>query len=188
MSNKRVGGIGFLFMRGIFYLAILILLGYLIVPHTRLYYSNNPFLPSFHNLNKTDLVMKVGEEYKLYVVGVHQRATFQSTDIKVATVNINGKVSAYRAGTTYIKVKCNKKSYKCRVRVIRLNKKKVKLRVNQTYKLKVKHVIFGVSYRSSSSRVATVSRFGRIRAKEKGKATIIARYKGKKLKCRVIVR
>lgn len=71
---------------------------------------------------------------------------------------------------------------------IRLNKTKVTIRVGKSAQLKVRHTKKKVRWYSSNKRIVYVNRWGRITGKKAGKATIIAKVKGKKLKCRVTVK
>lgn len=72
---------------------------------------------------------------------------------------------------------------------IKLNKKKATIRAGKTLKLKLKNAkAKKVKWRSTNKKVATVSKKGKVRARKKGKTTIIAKYKGKKYKCRITVK
>ena len=70
---------------------------------------------------------------------------------------------------------------------IKLNKTKVYLLKGQTVKLKIKGTKKKVTWKSSKKKVATVSKKGKVKAKKAGKATITAKVKGKKYKCKIIV-
>ena len=174
-------------MKLIFWLALTALIFHLIIPKSIFYFRKSIYNPILGGLNQYDLVLTVDESYHLYVYGINKRVSFQSTDIKVATVNLIGTVRAWRPGTTIIRVKYDKKVLKCRVRVVKLNPKSMKLKIGEKKSLSVKNAFIGVKYRSSNSKVVTVSRYGRVKAIAKGTATITATYKGKKLICKVSV-
>ncbi len=70
---------------------------------------------------------------------------------------------------------------------IKLNKKTVYLTKGDTYELKISGTLAKVKWSSSSKKIATVSKKGKVTAKRLGKATITAKVKGKKYKCKVIV-
>lgn len=78
----------------------------------------------------------------------------------------------------------------------KLSRTKVTLRVKKTTRLRIRNVkakkVKKLRWKSKNKRIAVVSRKGKIRAKKKGKTTIIAtfRYQKKKytLKCRVTVK
>lgn len=70
---------------------------------------------------------------------------------------------------------------------IRLNKKKVSLKVGKTVKLKLYGTKKKVRWTSKKKSVATVSTVGKVRAKKAGTAKIIAKVSGKNYTCKVIV-
>jgi uncharacterized protein YjdB len=121
-------------------------------------------------------------------MGINKRVLYTSTDIKVADVSILGNVTAYRAGTTFIKVKVKDKVLKCRVRVIEINKVNIELKAGQSYKLKIQQESFGVRWYSSDKQVAKVSRFGKVTAVSKGNAIIYGKIRGKTVSCKVKVK
>ena len=71
---------------------------------------------------------------------------------------------------------------------MKLNKKKVTLKVGKSVTLKVKGTKKKVTWKSSNTKVVTVSKKGKIKAKKKGTATIYAKVANKKLKCKVTVK
>ncbi|QHQ62405.1 hypothetical protein Ana3638_17780 [Anaerocolumna sedimenticola] len=172
----------------IYYFAFAFLLWYLIIPHTSLYFNNKIFTPFNKRLNEEDITLIKGEEFTLRVMNFNKRLYFSSTDIKVADVNIFGTVTAYRAGTTIIRVKMRDEVLKCRVRVIDINKKKLNLKAGKNYRLNVKGVWFGVSWSSGNSSIARVSRYGNVTAISKGTVKIYGKVRGKTLSCTVTVR
>lgn len=70
---------------------------------------------------------------------------------------------------------------------VKLNYKSAHLAPKDTLKLKVKGTKKKVKWSSSNKKVCTVSKKGKVKAKKTGTATIVARVKGKKLKCKIIV-
>lgn len=175
-------------MKLIYWLTLAALIFYLIIPKTTFYFRKAIYNPILGGLNQYDVVLTVDENYHLYIYGINKRVSFQSSDIKVATVNLLGTVRAWRPGTSIIKVKYDKKVLKCRVKVIALNRKSITLEVGEKKRLSVRYVFTGVKYSSSNCKVVTVSRHGRVKAVATGTATITATYKGKKLTCKVIVK
>lgn len=72
---------------------------------------------------------------------------------------------------------------------IKLNKKKATIKVGKAIKLKLKNAkAKKVKWRSTNKKVATVSKKGTVKARKKGKTTIIAKYKGKKYRCKITVK
>lgn len=176
------------FMKVIYYIALVALVYALILPRTIYFYRKPLFRPILGGLNRYDVVLSVGETYHLYVFGINKRVSFQTTDMKVATVNLLGTVRAWRPGNTIVKVSYDHKVLRCRVRVIALNKKSMTLHVGEHKRVYVKNVFIGARYHSSDASIATVNRYGVVNAKQKGSATITVTYKGKSLPCKIVVR
>ena len=72
-------------------------------------------------------------------------------------------------------------------KAVKLNKKKVYMLPGDTLKLKVTGTKKKVKWKSSNKKIVSVSKKGKLKAKKTGTATITARVRGKKLKCKVIV-
>jgi len=181
---KFKGGISILY-----YITLLVLLWYLIIPRTSIYFRDDMDTPLSARFHVEDLVMVKGEAFKLRVIGtINERIKFSSTDFKVAYVNIFGKVFALRTGTTVIKAKYDDVVLKCRVRVVDLNKRKLTLNEGKTYKLKVKGPKMKVTWKSKDEKIATVSWSGKVKAISKGSTEIIAKCGDKELICKVNVK
>lgn len=172
----------------IYYIAFAGLLWYLIIPHTSLFYRSNLFPPFLQGINAEDIVLKKGEEFHIYLLRLNKRVSFSSTDIKVADVSIFGTVTAYRPGTTIIRIRYDNKVQRCRVRVIDISHKKLVLSKGSGYRLYIKGPNGRVKYYSGNNKVATVSRFGKVKARKKGSAVIYAKVDGKLLTCQVVVK
>ncbi|MDD5937202.1 MAG: Ig-like domain-containing protein [Clostridiales bacterium] len=169
-------------------LAMVAVVYQVIIPRTSVYFRYWLYQPKFGNyLNKRDIVLVSGEHFHLKVRNVNQRLKFSSTDYKVAFANDLGKVTAYRPGTAFIKVKVRDKVLICRVKVIKLNCSSVTLKVGESKKLNVLGNWFFESYTSSNEAVATVSKRGKVVAVSSGDAIITAKAKGKKIFCKVSV-
>lgn len=140
------------------------------------------------HLNCTDLYLKQGEEFHLYVVALNKRVSFTSSNFRVAGVNFNGRVFGYQTGTAFILAKVDDRILKCRVHVMDISKKNVSLRTGKTLRLHIYGSNAFVRWRSTNPEVASVNIFGKITAKRKGKATITARVKGKTFECKIKVR
>ncbi len=146
------------------------------------------YVPPFSlHLNKRDVVLVKGEEFRLFVYGLNKRVSFSSTDFRVAGVNFNGRVMAYQTGNAFIIAKVDDKELKCRVRVVDLNRDKITLTVGETYHLKIKGPDVFHRWKSSDLEVAGVTMFGRVKAKAPGNAYISVKVKNKVLKCKVQV-
>lgn len=168
-------------------IAVILILD-LIIENSSAYFRKF-YYPLFSvHLNKQDVVLAKGEEFKLRVIGINERVKYRSTDFRVAGVNFNGRIFAYQPGDCFIIAKVGKKELKCRVTVLTINKEKLILKVGESYRLKIKGGGGFPKYKSSNSKVVSVSRFGKVRAKEKGRAVITIKTKGKIFKCTVIVK
>lgn len=170
----------------IFLIAFIILI--FLYQNSSLYYRKNIELPFSLHLNKRDIYMIKGEETHLSVFGLYKRVSYYSTDFKVAGVNFNGRVFAYRTGKAFIIAKVNGKELKCRVHVIDINKNVLELKAGGSYDLDIMGTGAFASWRSNNNKVASVNMFGKVKAKRKGKAVITAAVKGRSLKCTVYVK
>lgn len=107
--------------------------------------------------------------------------------IKKATISKKGKKESYCE-------ECGKTRYKSIKKLkpfAKISKKSLSLRVGKSKKLKAKYARGDKvkSWKSSNKKVASVSKKGKIKAKRRGKATIIVTLKsGKKAKCKVTVK
>lgn len=70
----------------------------------------------------------------------------------------------------------------------KLNKTKITLNVNKTYKLKVTGTKKNVKWYSSNKKIATVNSKGKVKAIKPGKTTIYAKIGKNKLSCKVTVK
>ena len=150
-------------------------------------------------LSKTSLVLKPKQSKTLKATVLPSKTTnksvvWSSSNPEVATVK-NGKIVAKSVGTTTITVKTkdgSKKKATCVVTVanIKLNKKKATL--NKGEKLTLKATVSGesqkVTWKSSNSKIATVTKSGKVTAKKAGTATITAKANGVKVTFKVTVK
>ena len=145
------------------------------------------------NLSKTKatVYIKNKKTIKATVTNPVGATTYTSSNTKVATVSKKGVVTAKKKGTAKIKVTNNgvTKTFTVTVKNIKLNKKKKKLKIGKSFKLKVKKGLVGkAKYKSSNKRVAKVTKKGKVKAVGYGNATITVKANGKKLKCKVKAR
>lgn len=140
-------------------------------------------------LNYSEVSLFVGKSKTLKVKGTKNKATWKSSNKKIATVSKTGKVLGKKAGTAVITATVGGNSYKCSVTVKnpQLNESKVTLAAGETFKLKVTGAK-AKSFRSSNKKVATVSDKGVITAKKSGSAVITVQTGSKKLKCKIKVK
>lgn len=117
------------------------------------------------------------------------KSTFKSSNKKVATVNSKGKITGKKKGTCTIIIRTNGVTLKRKITVInpRLNKKSIKLVQGKTFKLKVYGGNGKVKYSSNNNKIATVSKYGNIRAKYAGSCKVTVIRNGIKLVCKIKV-
>ncbi len=175
-------------MNVLYYVAFVALIAILILPHTTIFYSWRLFDPFSKRVNTKTVYLTVGEEYRIRLLQINKRLHYYSSDFKVADVDDNGIVGAYRPGKVIITIKAKKATYKYRFYVMKLNRKKLVIRKSSIHKLSLKGVHFGVRWKSSNANVASVNRFGLVHGKRKGTAYITVSAGGRKLKCKVYVR
>lgn len=69
-------------------------------------------------LSETSIRLEVGDYYdELYLRNAKKKVTWKSSNKNIVSVKQNGDLLAKAVGTVTITAKCNKKSYKCKVRV-----------------------------------------------------------------------
>ena len=162
------------------------------------------------NLPAKQLTLKKGKTFtlksKVTVTGkASKKVTYKTSNKKIATVNAKGKITAKKKGTAkiYVISKADKKK-KCTVTVtvgtpvtkVKLNKTKSTMTVGKKQTLKAtitpkKASNKAVVWKSSNTKVATVSGKGVVTAKKAGTVTITATAKdgsGKKAACKITVK
>ena len=141
-------------------------------------------------LNKTKATVYIGSTTTLKVTGTSKEAKWSSSNKKVATVDNKGVVTPKKEGTATITAKVGKKSYKCEVTVKKpyLNATKKTIYIGTPYTLKLKGTSIA-SVKSSNTKVATISKNGKVTGKKEGSATITLKgTDGKSYKCKVTVK
>lgn len=141
-------------------------------------------------INKKTATVVVGATVKLKISGTSKKVTWSTSKKSVATVSSKGVVTGKKAGTATITAKVNGKKYTCKVTVKdvpKINKTKSTIYVGKTTTLKVTGTSKKVTWSTSNSKVATVSK-GKVTGKKAGTATITAKAGTKKLTCKVTVK
>ena len=123
---------------------------------------------------------------------VTKKATWKTSNKKVATVSKSGKLTAKKAGTVTVTATYKgetSKKVKITVAETKLNKTSLKIAAGKTYTLKATYNKKRVkaAFKSSNVNVATVNKNGKITAKKAGNATITATYKNSRVSCKVKV-
>jgi hypothetical protein len=100
------------------YILTAVLLCIILYPHTRFAHTDQILDLGDNHLNRSNVKLKVGESFYLYIDGINKRASYKSSDFKVASVRFTGKVKAHRKGTAIITVKQKDLRLTCKVTVI----------------------------------------------------------------------
>ena len=142
-------------------------------------------------LNRSSVIMNAGSSTRLTLSNaVSGKVVWRSSNTKIATVT-SGTVKGIKAGSTYIYAVYGGRTYKCMVTIKEaktpvLNKTSLTLNLEDQYCLALKNASGKVIWKSSNPSVASVDD-GLVYAREKGNATITARYGGKNYTCRITV-
>lgn len=143
-------------------------------------------------LNKTAATLyRTGTlQLKATVNNPNGKTTYTSSNTKVATVTSAGKITAKAKGTATITAKNGfaKKTVKITVKNPSLNMSKATIYLKGSKVLKVTGKVGTAYFKSSNSKVATVSSGGKITAKKAGTCTISVKSNGITLKCTVTVK
>ncbi len=180
-----------LLLKGIILLIILLITMSFLLENSSTYFRTYNIFKTrkyFLRLSSKDLYLIKGEEYHLKLYAINKRVTFSSTNFRVASVGLHGKIFALQPGHAFILAKVGKKVLKCRVHVLDINKRSITLKAGGSKHLSIKGSNAFVQWKSANPRVASVSMFGKVKAEKKGTTIIYARVKGRTLTCVVRVR
>ena len=113
------------------------------------------------------------------------KVTWISSNKKVATVNSKGVITAKAKGTAVITATCGEYKATCKVTVknpsLKLTKTSADVKVGKTTKITAKVTPSGkITYKSSNSKIATISSKGVVKGKKKGIAKITVTCNGVK--------
>ena len=164
-------------------------------------------------LNKANASIEKGKTLQLKATVTPTNATtkavtWKSSNTKIATVSSTGKVTAKATGTVTITCTAKDGSGKkatCKITVIKPTVKATKITINKTKatlvkgeKISLKATVTptnatnkAVTWKSSNTKIATVSSTGKVTAKATGTVTITCTAKdgsGKKATCKITVR
>ena len=159
-----------------------------------------------YTLAGNKITLKKGKSVKLVVTvspkKASQKVTYTSSSSKVAAVSSAGTVKAKKAGTAKITIKTsNGKKKVITVKVVKkekankkltVSKKKMTLKKGKTAQIKIKKMTAGttskLTYKSGKKSIASVDKYGVVKAKKKGKATITVACGKKKATIKVTVK
>ena len=141
-------------------------------------------------LNKTKIVLVVGQTYKLKVSGTKKTPQWSSSNKKIVSVTKKGVVKGLKKGTATITAKIGKKTYKCKVTVEapKLSSTKKTVTAGTSFALKLNGTKRTVKWYTSNKKIATVSSKGVVKTLRAGSVKITAKLGGKSYVCRLTVK
>ncbi len=141
-------------------------------------------------LNKTKIVLAVGQTYALKLRGTNKTVKWSTSKRKVATVTKKGVVKGVRKGTATITAKVGKKTYKCKVTVEapKLSATKKTVTAGTSFALKLNGTKRTVKWYTGNKKVATVNQKGVVKTLKAGTVKITAKVGGKAYVCTVTVK
>ena len=145
------------------------------------------------SLNKRKLTMYTSETKQLKAKGVADKiVTWKSSKPKIASVNSSGTIKSKKTGQTTITATANGVSASCKVIV-----------KNPSLQLKSSAIVYldnsitlhaaavpknSISWKSSNSKIATVTQTGKIIPKRTGQTTVTASCNGLKKACKITIK
>ncbi len=141
-------------------------------------------------LNKSAISVYTGNTYTLTVSGTKNKIKWSTSNKAVATVSAAGKVTGIKKGTATITAAIGTKKYTCKVTVKDYSISSKTLTLYETGKktLKINGAAGTVTWKSSNTKVASVSKTGAVTAKSQGTAKITGTYNKKTYTCTVTVK
>ena len=141
-------------------------------------------------LNKTKIVLVVGQTYNLKVSGTKKTPKWSSSNKKIVSVTKKGVVKGLKKGTATITAKIGKKKYKCKVTVEapKLSSTKKTVTAGTSFALKLNGTKRTVKWYTSNKKIATVSSKGVVKTLRAGSVKITAKLGGKSYVCRLTVK
>lgn len=141
-------------------------------------------------LNKTKIVLVVGQTYNLKVSGTKKTPQWSSSNKKIVSVTKKGVVKGLKKGTATITAKIGKKKYKCKVTVEapKLSSTKKTVTAGTSFALKLNGTKRTVKWYTSNKKIATVSSKGVVKTLRAGSVKITAKLGGKSYVCRLTVK
>ena len=150
-------------------------------------------------LSKSSVSLQVGKNYTVKLNGAGSKRVKWSVS-KKGIVNIKGgnsacKITAKKAGTTYVTAELKKKKYKCKVTVkalpVAMSQKNGYVSIGEHFDLTLKNTKSSVKWSTSNKKVATIKKISkykyRVYGKKAGKAIITVKVGKKKYTCKVQV-
>lgn len=146
--------------------------------------AKNVYAAENYRMQKTTVVIKTGESYTAKILNNETKVSvknfkWSSSDSKCAKV-VNGKIYGLKPGSATITAQKNQQKISCEVFVcdktevvfFKKYKKQIKIKTGKTLILEPQKKGKNITYRSSDKTVATVSKTGKVAAKNVGSAKI----------------
>ncbi len=162
-----------------------------------------PAEASAARISQSSKTIRIGQAFTLRVSGTGKRIKWSSSKSSVATVSSGGVVRGKKAGKAVITAKAGRKKFTCNVTVRNSVKKakKIQLGANSLTMYRGETAMLSavvkpdsanqkVSWKSSNSKVVSVTKKGKLRAKKTGSAVITVKAQdgsGATAKCKVKV-
>ena len=149
---------------------------------------------SFIILSTYEEHVNIGDEFYLFAfTSTGKKATFKSSDSKIASVNTYGMITAKKNGTVKITAKIKNAEASCTVTVaktsVSLNQKSASLESGSTLLLTAKTSTgTPVRFKSNKSSVATIDESGLVTANKPGEATITVTADTTSVTCQITVK
>ena len=126
------------------------------------------------------IVLYVGQSHKIRNNGNKKKARWVSGKKSVVTVTRKGKLTAKKVGKTTVTMKIYSSKYIFKVEVLRRPVKKGTVNLMLGAKKTLKPGVKGkVTWKSADSRIASVTKSGKVTAKKVGKVRVTATTKAK---------
>lgn len=139
--------------------------------------------------DKKKYILNKGETKELELNNTYQPVVWESSDKSVAKVNSFGEVTAKKKGDATITAYIGEQVLECKVHVNEpeMSSKKMYILKGEKDYLDLKGTYEDVEWSSSNKKVATVSKWGVVKAIKVGKTTITAKVGDSKYTCKVFV-
>lgn len=138
--------------------------------------------------------LKIGESfYLIAVTSTGKKASFSSSDSKIASVNTYGKITAKKSGTVTVTAKIKNAEASCKVTIqpttIKIDRTSATLENGSTLTLSASSsTSTPLKWKSSKSSIAAISETGVITAKKPGETIITVSADGTDATCTITVK
>lgn len=141
-------------------------------------------------ISSKNVTLIKGQKKQLKITGTSKTVQWTSSSPATASVTKKGLVTAKKKGTAVITAKIGKTKYTCKVTVQTpsISSTKQTISIGKKIKLSLKGTNAKIVWKSSDSRVASVTSSGLVTGKKAGSCTVYATVLGKKYICKINVK